>query len=241
LLGAWGGDDDAGGSASSASGGQAEGQAGEYADAVSASMREDDEAPLDAERADCAAAAIVDVIGVDALTEAGVSPDEFGSADDLTSLGIELPDDVTDRLGESLRECDLAGPLEDVMVDGFAGEFGTELPAEAAECLRDNVDDGALMDAAAATFVDGSNEHLREPLASAIGACPPVATAVLLAQAPVALSPAAEACLTEFVEANPDLVAQSFGSGDAGAGQQLGVRLAAACPEVAAALGTRGG
>ena len=55
LLGACGGDDDDGG----ASGGQGD----EYVDAVAASMSEDEETPLDAERADCAATAIVEVVG----------------------------------------------------------------------------------------------------------------------------------------------------------------------------------
>lgn len=233
LLGACGGDDDDG----SASGGQGD----EYVDAVAASMSEDEETPLDAERANCAATAIVDVVGVDTLTDADISPDELGEADSLRSLDVELPDDVNERLGEALGQCDLAAELEGVMVASFSDEFGSELPEEAAACLRDNMDDQALVDAMAAAFVDGSGEQVQEALTPAIGQCPSVATAVLLAQAPTDLSPAAEACLTEFVEANPDLVARSFGSRDASAGQEMGVGLAAACPEVAAALGTRGG
>lgn len=238
LLAACGGDDDDG---ASTEGGATDGQAGEYVDAVATAMREDDDTPVGPEQATCAANAIVDMVGVDALSDAGITAQELGDADDLTSLDVELPADVTERLGAALGECDLVGPLEDALVEGFAGQFGSELPAEAAACLRDNVDDRALLDAAAATFVDGSEDHMREPLSSAIGACPPVATAVLLAEAPTDLSASARACVTEFVEANPDLVARSFGSRDAGAGQELGVGLAAACPEVAAALGTRGG
>jgi hypothetical protein len=237
LLGACGGDDDDGGSATSAT--SDEGEA--YVDAIATSMREDGEVPLDAERADCAATAIVDVVGVDTLRDAGISPEELGDADSLQSLDVEVPDDVTERLGAAFDECGFAGTIKDALVDSFTSEFGSELSAEASACLRDNLSDEAVTDALAATFVDGSNEHVQEPLLAAVAACPPVATEALLAEAPTDLPPAAEACVSEFVESNPDLVARSFGSGDAAAGQELGVQLAGACPEVAAALGTRGG
>jgi hypothetical protein len=229
VLGACGGDDDDDGAASS-------GEGEEYVEAVAASMR-DDEVPMDAERANCAATAIVDVVGVDTLEDAGISPEELGDADNLQSLDVEVPDDITDRLGAAFDECGFADTIKDALVNGFTGEFGSDLSAEATACLRDNLDDEAVTDALAATFVDGSDEHMQEPLLSAVAACPPVATAALLAQAPADLSPAAEACLTEFVESNPDLVARSFASGDSAAGQELGVQLAGACPEVAAALG----
>jgi hypothetical protein len=177
------------------------------------------------------------VVGVDALQDAGISPAELGEADNLQSLDVDVPDDVADRLGAAFGECDLAGTIEDVLVNGFTSGFGSEMPEDATACLRDNLDDETLTDALAATFVDGSDEHIEEPLLSAVAACPPVATAALLARAPVDLSPVAEACLTEFVESNPELVARSFASGDTQAGQELGARLASACPEVAAALG----
>ena len=55
---------------------------------------------------------LVDVVGVDALTEAGISPDEFAAPDDLASLGVELPDDATAVLGDALGECDVVETLE---------------------------------------------------------------------------------------------------------------------------------
>jgi hypothetical protein len=51
---------------------------------------------------------------------------------------------------------------------------------------------------------------------------------------PTDLRPAAEACLTAFVEDNADLVVQGLTSGSGDAGQALGERMAAACPEVGA-------
>jgi hypothetical protein len=228
------GDDDGG----SDDAGDGDGRSQEYVEAASASLREDGEFPVDAERADCVAAAMVDVVGVDTLTDAGISPEEFGDADNLESLDVDLPDDAVDRLGNAVAECDLVGFFEDVVIDGFSREVGTELSSEAAACLRDSFDERALADAVARTFVDGSSEHVQEPAVSALAACPPALTEVLLAQASSDLPPAAETCLSDFMEDNADLMAQlAAGGGSREARQEAGARLTAACPDVAAALG----
>lgn len=231
LLAACGGDD-----AGSDDAGNGDGRSQEYVEAVVASMREDDETPLHPERVDCAAAAIVDVVGVDTLTDAGISPEELAEAGNLASLDVDLPDDAGDRLGNAFAECDL-GRIEEVLIDDFTSIWGTELSSEAAGCLRDNLDDRAVTDALASAFVDGSIEqmYMQGPLASAVAACPPVMTEVLLAQTPSDLPPAAEACVSDFVEGNADLVVQGLTSGSGDAGQELGDRLAAACPDVATA------
>jgi hypothetical protein len=228
------GDDDGGSDDDAGNGG---GGSQEYVEAASASLREDGEFPLGPERTDCAAAALVDVVDVDTLTDAGISPEEFGDADNLESLDVDLPDDVADRLGNALAECDLVGSIEDVAVDTFTSSAGRELSSDAAACLRDNLDDQTVVDALARTFVDGSGEHVQAPLLSAVAACPPVLTDVALAQASSDLSPAGEACLTDFVEGNADLVAQALTSGSREARQEARARLAAACPDVAAVLG----
>lgn len=225
------GDDDGGGT----SGGRAD-----YVDAVTTSLREDDETPLGAAQTICMSTAIVDVVGVDTLREAGVSPDELGDADDLTSLDIELPGDAPDRLGAAFGECGLAGPIKDLLVDNLTEDF-PELPPEAATCLADNLDDRDMTDGLAARLIDDSEDHLEEPVLTAMEACPSVTTAIFLATAPAALdlSPPAEACLREFVEDNPDLMARSLRNldpEDLEGGRELNSRLAAACPEATAAF-----
>lgn len=55
--------------------------------------------PLDETQATCVVTGIVDVVDVAALTEAGISPDEFAAADNYASLSVELPDDATADLG----------------------------------------------------------------------------------------------------------------------------------------------
>jgi hypothetical protein len=232
LLGACGDDDDP------ASGAAANDEAGrfteEYVEAVVGSWNETGEAPpLDATQMTCFATAIVDVVGVDALTWAGIPPDEFAAADTYESLAVELPDDATDRLGNALRACDVVEPLEGMLIASFPDEFGVELPPDAAACLADRLDDQAVANGWAATFIGGSTRAIQALVSSSVGACPAVATSVLIAQAPSELTPEAQACVAAFVQGNPELVMESFASGDGGsaATQELGRQMAAACPE----------
>jgi hypothetical protein len=117
-----------------------------------------DETPLHPERVECAAAAIVDLVGVDTLTDADISADELAEAENLESLDVNLPDDAADRLGNALAECNLGGSIEDLAVDGFTSNWETGLSSAAAACLRDNFDDRAATDALARTFVDDSSD-----------------------------------------------------------------------------------
>jgi hypothetical protein len=233
LLGACGDDDD------SASGAAANDETGAgfteaYVEAVVGSWNETGEGPpLDETQTTCFATAVVDVVGVDALTWAGIPPDEFAAADNYGSLDVELPDDATDRLSDALGECDVVEPLEGMLVASFPDEFGVELPPDAAVCLVDRLDDQAVADGWAATFIDGSTEAIQTLVSSSVGACPAVASSVLIAQAPSELTPEAQACVGAFVQGNPQLVMESFASadGESAATQELGRQMAAACPE----------
>jgi hypothetical protein len=232
LLGACGDDDDP------ASGAAATDETGagfteEYVEAVVGSWNVTGELPLEGTQMTCFATAVVDVVGVDALTWAGISPGEFAAADNYGSLDVELPDDATDRLSDALGECDVVEPLEGMLIASFPDEFGVELPPDAAACLVDRLDDQAVADGWAATFIDGSTGAIQALVSSSVGACPAVATSVLIAQAPSELTPEAQACVGAFVQGNPELVMESFASGDgeSAATQELGRQMAAACPE----------
>lgn len=234
LLGACGDDDDEATPATTAEDADGGGHADAYVDAVVASWTETGEGlPLDETQTTCVATGLVSVVGVDALTEAGISPDEFAAADNYASLSVELPDDATADLSAALGECDVVETLEGILIAAFPDEFGVELPPDAVTCLVDDLDDQAVVDGWAATFIDGSNERLQALVSSSVGACPAVATAVLIARAPTELTPDAEACVGAFVQDNPELVMETFASKEsaATATQELGEQMAAACPE----------
>jgi hypothetical protein len=236
VLSACGGDDNEAGSGDSEPG-ASDARTREYVDAVAAVISEDGTAPMEPEMADCMAEAIVEVVGVATLVEAGISAEDFGDADNLSSLDIDVPDETTERLGGALAECDIADAIEEVLVDSFgtsfSGDTDFELSPDEADCLSDNLDDQAVTDAMAGTFVDGSGDHIEQPLLAALAACPSVMTAVLVAQMPSGLPSSAEMCISDFVDGNIDLVTEGFVSQTPSATQELGTALATACPEFA--------
>jgi hypothetical protein len=235
LLIACGGDDndDEGGSdttesETTESGG---GDDNAYVEALAASMNEEqDDITLGEEDANCVASSIVDLVGVDALEEADISPEEFAAAESFSDVDVELPEDAAAQLGQSMGECDVAGAMRPVVVEQFAAEAGAELPAEATACLEENIDNQAAADALAAAFIDGSQEGIETMVTDALLACPDVSTALILSEAGTEPTPEAQACVRSFVEGHPDLARAAFVERDQAAAEDLGVQLAGACP-----------
>ncbi|HEY7072106.1 MAG TPA: hypothetical protein VH479_18405 [Acidimicrobiales bacterium] len=230
LLGACGGDDDD--DAAPTTTAQDEGgDAGDYVDAAAAALTADDGPQLDDTQAHCFATEMVDLFGADALAEAGVSPDEFAEADSFADLDVEIPDGAQTRVSSALVECEVVGPLRELMAASFIDEFGVELSPDAETCLSGSFEEQAVADGWAITFLDGSTDDIENLLAASVGTCPELASEIILSQAPTELTPEAEACVRAFVAANPQAVSEAFASGGSSAEtQQLGAEMAAACP-----------
>jgi hypothetical protein len=210
-----------------------DGEAEPYVEAMAASMMEEEDGPpLDETQANCFATGIVELVGVDALREAGVSPDEFAEAESFEDLDVDLPDDASAVVADALVECELVESLEGAITDTFDDELGFALSPEAAACLTDRLDDQAVAEAFAATFIDGSGEQIQSLLGSSVGACPDIASEILLSELPSGMTPEAEACVRAFVEDNAEAVGEAFTSGeDSTETQRLGAELAVACPD----------
>jgi hypothetical protein len=186
---------------------------------------------LDRDAATCLATAVVDVVGADALAAAGVTPEELADADSFDDVDVELPDDATAQLTEDIEDCDVAEPLRDVMVGELAAEADTALPPETAACLEDAIADRAAAEAIAATYVDGSQDHLASLFADAVETCPDALVALLIGQAaPGAVTPDEEDCLRAVVEDNTELVRSGIFEQDPGAADEFGAIVARTCP-----------
>jgi hypothetical protein len=194
------------------------------------------EAPLDEASADCIATAIVDVIGTDRLTEAEITPEQLADADSVAALDIEVPDDTTSRLADGIADCGVGQAVSDVLVGQFSSEIGGELPEDAAGCIEDAVDEQSAAQALAATFVDGTDDSIQSLMVSAVGECPEVMTAVVIAEAPGPVSPEDAACIQGVIEDNRDVVMAALVDQDQASGEQLGRLIVAGCPSVAAAF-----
>jgi len=237
VLGACSGDDDDAAPTTTAQ--DEDGDADEYVEATTAVLREDSQGmdfELDRAQATCFATELVDIVGVDALTEARITPDELAVAETLADLDVDLPDDVATSLAGAIVDCDLVEPIEAALSGAFAGEFGVALSPDAEACLADRLDDQAVAEGYAATFVDGSTGQIQVLLGTTAGRCPEVATTIILAQSPV-MTPEAQACVRAYIEANGQLVAAAFAAPntDDPEFQQFVVQLATACPEAAGA------
>jgi len=230
LLGACGGDDDDAATTTTAQ--DEGGKADEYVEATTAALSEESDGPqLDETQASCFASEMVDLAGADALSEAGISPDEFANADSFADLEVDLPDDAQTRLSDALVQCELVESLQGLMASEFISEFGVALSPDAETCLADSFEDQAVADGWAATFLDGSTDDIETQMAASAGSCPELASEIILSQAPTDLSPEAEACIRSFVEANSQAVSDAFVTGgDSAETQQLGAQMAAACP-----------
>lgn len=205
-----------------------------YVEALATSMMEEEDGPpLDETQANCFATGIVDVVGVDALSEAGISPDELAGAESFADLDVDLPDDAGAGVADALVECELVESLEGVITDTFDDELGFALSPDAEACLTESLDDQAVAEAFAASFVEGSGEQIESLIGSSVGACPEIASEILLSELPAGLTPEAEACVRAFVEDNAEAVGEAFTSGeeDSTETQRLGAHLAVACPD----------
>jgi hypothetical protein len=168
----------------------------------------------------------------DQSAQTDISPEEFADADSLSELEVETPVDAIARLSEAFGECDLAGSMAAVIAERIMEEADWELPTEVTACIEDKLSGAAV--ATAALFVDGSPGDLQTAIGEALVACPEVLTEILLSQLPAEPTPEIEACVLDFVRANPDLTVAFFEQDEATT-QEIGTELAGACP---AAIGS---
>lgn len=146
-----------------------------YVDALVASMRSGDEGDmvLTQEQAECVAPQWIDTIGVDALQDAGIEPEDIGddSGTDLDELG--LSEDQANALFDAFDDCDvdIAGEI----IESLGGDEG--LSDEDRECLTEAFDEELLRTIVVAGMVGGEDaltqdEDVLGKLLEVFAACP---------------------------------------------------------------------
>lgn len=155
----------------------------------------DPQFPLTAAQARCMAEAIVGNLDVDALVDAGVTPEELAGS----SLSPELAGQIDagrDEIAADVAACQLS----DVFATQFIDEFG--LPKQAATCIADNVDDEEFATLLVGAFLgeQGSVEGEafgRDLMAGLDGPCARVVVTELLASAGGGANDEQRACVAE--------------------------------------------
>lgn len=211
--------------------------ADQYVEAMATSMSGEQGATFDQEQATCMATAIVDLVGVEALNEAGVTPDDLANAESLAALDVEPPDGAAEDLGAAFDDCGIGEPLASTMVAGATAEAGDQLSEEVATCIEDNMDARRLTDALARSFLDATDDDFQTAMGDAFAACPGALKALILAQAPGEVTPEAEACIDSVIEENREMVEQAVAYNDEAASQELALLLQDTCPDVIGGAG----
>lgn len=203
-----------------------------YVDAVRADLETDESGfVLEGGSAECVASALVDAAGAERLDEAGVSPEDFASAESFDDVDVDLdPEQLRADLSESLGACALGAPLTDV----FVSEFPYELSDEDTTCVVRSLDEGDELSAGLAdSLVDGDDAGIQTSFSTALTDCPSV-TGNLLAEtisaAGVPVSDEARVCITDEMEARGRQGVDHLIEGGAPA-QALGQEIGEACLE----------
>jgi len=135
----------------------------EYADALAQVAQDHQRAGED--EAACVGAAIVEVVGVDALREAAAPENLDAGLTMIRIFGVELPDDEVRELGRRLDRC----------VDAVEFLVAGVAPREVKQCIRTNVSEDDVAYALAASYV-GSDETFQttdDDLRAKAGRCVP--------------------------------------------------------------------
>jgi hypothetical protein len=148
VLGACGDDDDGGG-------GDISEEAQPYVDAFveDAADADEDDLQISPEQAECFGARFVEIVGVDRLEEAGVTPDDFGGESDLDFSEIGLTEDEGGEIYDAFGACDV-----DIRAE-FISSLGAddELSEEDRECVAEAFDDDLLRRILVTTMVEGED------------------------------------------------------------------------------------
>jgi hypothetical protein len=112
-----------------------------YSDAIVAAFQQsesEDPSPITDEDARCAADRIVGILGAERLSNAGITPDDIASSDNVKAAVPDLTSDEAAEITDAIYECIDFGEL---FAAGFAASAATDgvtLPEDKVECLGEN-------------------------------------------------------------------------------------------------------
>lgn len=126
-------------------GGDGGGETGDrqaYIDAIAASLSGDESLnPFTADQADCLGNGYVDTIGLDEITSAGVTPEEFGQGSGFGGK-LDIDEKTANALYDTYSDCDI--DLSKVFKDVAASISGKPLNPEEEACIDRTLTDDAL-------------------------------------------------------------------------------------------------
>jgi hypothetical protein len=220
------------------------GSSAPFVEALSTALQDEESgSSLTATQADCLATAIVDSVGVTALEDAGVTPEQLADAEDIASLDVEVPSGAQEELTAAVGDCRATLVLKDQVINAFKEEAEVTLTAASNDCLSGELDDETVRSTFAAVALDASadSSELETQLKAAITACPSAMTEMLLGNPGLAAAYGGEVpedaaeCIGAYIESNATQVGEALTGDDPAAQQAVGTAIATACPAPAEA------
>ena len=207
-----------------------------YVDAMAAQLRSPEDFAMSEQDARCFAEAVVTGLDAAALDRAGITPAALADTDAFAALPMTVPEGFTTQLHDAVLRCGVISSLESFYVDGLESEIGTTLTTDASGCIVGAVDDNALALTITASMMDAttSEDGVFQVFENSLAACPDAVAELLvggMVAAGGAVSPEADACIHAYVAADPQTAASIMAAGTGG--EEYGVQLAQACPQLA--------
>lgn len=115
--------------------------------------------PITPDVAECAASTWVDVLGVDALIDAGLEPDDLIDKDIAEEIQSLTDRSSATELVEAVVDCGF--DIDTTIIGGIADEAG--LTDEQAECFADALPEGFAVEVLAVSFAEGSDGLEADP------------------------------------------------------------------------------
>lgn len=116
----------------------------EYIEAITAGLETDGDGTTSftTEESSCIAERLVDVIGVDAFVEEGITPTDLAENEDIQMPPVD--EDQREELRSMLFDGDCAD-LSEKIADSFSGSLGAGATEENIKCLADTIIEGEEM------------------------------------------------------------------------------------------------
>lgn len=138
-----------------------------YVDAMAEAIRTDESFPGGAENAECFAAGMVNIIGIDTLKTANILPEDFGSSAnlDLSAVGTKKLDELVDFLFSN-RCVDMV----QFFADSIRSEGEDMFSNEQARCIAEKVlDQDSFRTAMRGSLAGQGDEMLNESMGDVFG------------------------------------------------------------------------
>lgn len=141
-----------------------------YVDAMTESMKGEEDFPLSDEQTECFAARTVNTIGVDTLQAAGIKPEDFVSDNSMDFSEVKLSEDKANEMFDNFEKCGI--DMHEMMLESMSLE--EEMTAGQKACMETVLTEENLRKLLVSMFMEGdegmeTNPEMEEIMGGIMG------------------------------------------------------------------------